>query len=208
MTHQNKEGLEALLPCPFCGGSSIYVEPDERGSGGQWVAPIHIGCSDCRVDMAQSDFTDEAVAAWNRRPDHSPDASNMADPLISSLREENESLRNAFEMSAQESSEVIIALQQENERLRRGRDEADQALVDRYRDPKTGSFSFPGDVAAIVRALSASQAQLKIYREALEPMKEVLRISDRKHPAWDAVRNAIASIEAHTALSQELSNAS
>lgn len=37
--------------------------------------------------------------------------------FLSSLREENESLRNAFEMSAQESSEVIIALEQENERL-------------------------------------------------------------------------------------------
>lgn len=56
-----------LLPCPFCGGSQTYVEPDERGSGGQWVAPIHVGCKDCRVDMATEDYVDDAIAAWNRR---------------------------------------------------------------------------------------------------------------------------------------------
>lgn len=56
-----------LLPCPLCGGNNTYIEPDEVGSGGQWVAPIHVGCKDCGLDMAQHDYTDDAVAAWNRR---------------------------------------------------------------------------------------------------------------------------------------------
>lgn len=35
------------------------------------------------------------------------------------------------------------------------RTEADHALVDKYRDPKTGSFEFPGDVAKIIRRFEA-----------------------------------------------------
>lgn len=35
------------------------------------------------------------------------------------------------------------------------RDEADNALVDKYRDPNTGSFAFPGDVAKIIRRFEA-----------------------------------------------------
>ena len=56
-------------PCPFCGGDDIYVEPDERGSGGQHVLPYHIGCPRCALDMTalSADTEAEAVALWNRR---------------------------------------------------------------------------------------------------------------------------------------------
>ncbi len=56
-----------LLPCPFCGGEEIFIEPDERGSGGQHVAPYHVGCKACNAEqMAETE--DEAIAAWNCRP--------------------------------------------------------------------------------------------------------------------------------------------
>lgn len=60
---------QMLVPCPFCGGTDIYVEPDERGSGGQWVGPIHVGCSaqtGCGAELIADD-EDEAIARWNRR---------------------------------------------------------------------------------------------------------------------------------------------
>lgn len=47
------------------------------------------------------------------------------------------------------------------------RDKADNALVDRYRDPKTGVFKFPGDVAAIVRRLDTAEAERDVLRTAV-----------------------------------------
>lgn len=55
-----------LSNCPFCGGSDIFVEPDERGSGDQWVSPIHVGCAQCKAEQ-MADDEDGAIAAWNRR---------------------------------------------------------------------------------------------------------------------------------------------
>lgn len=57
---------EAMLPCPFCGCADIFIEPDERGSGGQWVAPIHVGCMACKCEQCEDEEA-EAIAAWNRR---------------------------------------------------------------------------------------------------------------------------------------------
>lgn len=68
--------------------------------------------------------------------------------------------------------EAATALQsqaEQIERLTRERDEADNALVDKYRDPQTGTFSFPGDVASIVRRLDTAEASLAAAREALKP---------------------------------------
>jgi Lar family restriction alleviation protein len=58
-----------LLPCPFCGGDDIFMEPDEYGSGGQWVYPIHVGCSRCKVEIVcvNSDTKEDAIEAWNTR---------------------------------------------------------------------------------------------------------------------------------------------
>jgi len=55
-----------LLPCPFCGGTDIFTEPDERGSGGQWCSPIHVGCRSCKAEQRGDDVV-FARANWNRR---------------------------------------------------------------------------------------------------------------------------------------------
>ncbi|WP_423459930.1 Lar family restriction alleviation protein [Ottowia sp. VDI28] len=56
----------ALKPCPFCAGAEIFIEPDERGSGGQWVGPVHVGCKACGCQLCADDES-KAVALWNRR---------------------------------------------------------------------------------------------------------------------------------------------
>ena len=60
-----------LKRCPFCANADIFIEPDERGSGGQWIEPIHVGCSiqsGCGASLT-GDTEAEAIAAWNRRAD-------------------------------------------------------------------------------------------------------------------------------------------
>lgn len=49
--------------------------------------------------------------------------------------------------------------------LRAEYDAADHTLVDKYRDPKTGWFSFPRDAAKLIRQFEAETAKL---REALD----------------------------------------
>ena len=45
--------------------------------------------------------------------------------------------------------------------------EADNALVDKYRDPKTGIFKFPDDVAAIIRRLERERDEALAAQGAL-----------------------------------------
>lgn len=59
-------GWKPRLSCPFCGSNCLFTEPDEVGSGGQWVSPIHVGCNDCQAEQV-GDTEDEAVSRWNAR---------------------------------------------------------------------------------------------------------------------------------------------
>jgi exonuclease VII small subunit len=70
---------------------------------------------------------------------------------------------------AQEAAAALQSQAEQIEQLTRERDEADNALVDKYRDPQTGAFSFPGDVASIVRRLDTADASLAAALEALKP---------------------------------------
>lgn len=66
MTIPIPAGWKPRLACPFCGSNCLFTEPDEYGSGGQWVSPIHVGCNDCKAEQS-ADTEDEAVDRWNRR---------------------------------------------------------------------------------------------------------------------------------------------
>lgn len=59
-------GWKLRLACPFCGSNCLFTEPDEYGSGGQWVSPIHVGCNDCKAEQV-GDTEEEAVSRWNAR---------------------------------------------------------------------------------------------------------------------------------------------
>lgn len=71
------DDLVKLAACPFCGGTDIFIEPDERGSGGQWVGPIHVGCNACKCEQ-YADEDSDAISAWNRRPAAQKDAPQSA----------------------------------------------------------------------------------------------------------------------------------
>lgn len=58
---------DELKPCPFCGSADIHIAPDEVGSGGQWVGPVHVVCGGDCVAGQTGDDKESAVAAWNRR---------------------------------------------------------------------------------------------------------------------------------------------
>lgn len=75
-----------------------------------------------------------------------------------------------------EAADLIERLAARAERAEAERDKADNALVDRYRNPKTGVFSFPGDVAAIVRHLDAAEAEHDALAKALEWYEEQARL--------------------------------
>lgn len=58
---------DELKPCPFCGCANIHITPDEVGSGGQWVGPVHVVCGGDCVAGQSGDDRESAIAAWNRR---------------------------------------------------------------------------------------------------------------------------------------------
>lgn len=89
--------------------------------------------------------------------------------LVERIREAARDIRNdgtpsQVGLTDEECETVAAAI----ERLVAERDEADNALVDKYRDPKTGVFSFPGDVAKIIARLDAAEAQRDKLIEALK----------------------------------------
>lgn len=90
----------------------------------------------------------------------------------------------------------LDAVTAERDELRREGNPADHALVDRYRDPKTGVFSFPGDVAAIVRKLDAETARANAADTALNDMTHKWGEADRQRmAAEDALKEAVGVIQ-------------
>jgi hypothetical protein len=110
---------DGLQPCPLCGSREhLFVEPDERGSGGQWVSPIHVGCCQwkgCGVAVTGDD-TEEATAKWNTRAMHQ--ASRIAEGIVSEEGEQKQlsAIVNAvsrvdhFIMSDEAAKAVLAAL--------------------------------------------------------------------------------------------------
>ncbi len=76
-----------LPPCPFCGGEDIYIEPDEIGSGGQWVYPLHIGCKSCGCEQVdfEGDSRADAASRWNRRARGTTARAALPEPAVRQL---------------------------------------------------------------------------------------------------------------------------
>jgi len=78
MKTQERNDMEELKPCPFCGGEAEYDNSDYRG-GGQWI-----GCKTCGGRAWKPYRTgDEVYVLWNARP------------IEDSLRKERDELREA-----------------------------------------------------------------------------------------------------------------
>lgn len=96
--------------------------------------------------------------------------------------------------------------------MRAERDAADNALIDKYRDPKTGHFNFPADVAAIIRRLDAAEAQVLRLTEENEALRRVLGNAEKALSAaerWIEAEFPNSEIELNGALSNvhaEVSN--
>jgi Lar family restriction alleviation protein len=58
-----------LKPCPFC-GAEPRVRPVRNHSNGMRYASVVCWNDDCKVSVhATGDSEEEAIAAWNRRPE-------------------------------------------------------------------------------------------------------------------------------------------
>jgi len=60
--------MDELKPCPFCGGSAVYIAKNYLGQH-------YVRCPDCGAVVWGSDTDEtitekEAVKAWNRRADN------------------------------------------------------------------------------------------------------------------------------------------
>lgn len=78
---------DELKLCPFCGGIEVFVEPDEIGSGGQKVGPMHVGCAGCKAEQTGDD-EQQARANWNRRAQPQPSGPvSGADGLTPGIKE-------------------------------------------------------------------------------------------------------------------------
>ena len=55
------------IPCPFCGGTNLYIDGYEHGVGKRW----RVVCLDCMamVDPGTVQQKYRAIEAWNRRAD-------------------------------------------------------------------------------------------------------------------------------------------
>ena len=75
-----------LLPCPFCGGEAFVatVEHPKENRPNEYRFHGQIMCYKCQAtagttgfDLTHEEATKKAIAAWNRRADHLPDATKM-----------------------------------------------------------------------------------------------------------------------------------
>ncbi len=50
-----------LKPCPFCGGTAVYAEDDNK------LFPYRVVCQKCRIGTQFEANLSKAIEAWNTR---------------------------------------------------------------------------------------------------------------------------------------------
>ena len=53
--------MNELKPCPFCGGTDLYID------GGEFLQDFEVRCVKCGGRVCYFATKAEALAAWNRR---------------------------------------------------------------------------------------------------------------------------------------------
>lgn len=102
MTQPDKslsERVEALKPCPFCGGTSSLVAHDGRTTSKHYTA--HVWCGNCEVSQdicwgnTQENASGNAIKNWNMRPMEEQLQRELADK-----QRENQRLRETLQKIA------------------------------------------------------------------------------------------------------------
>lgn len=60
--------------------------------------------------------------------------------------------------------------------------------------PLSPILDYAADIAALLDRLDKAERECEALRNVLPAMREVLRISDRKHDAWDQAKAAINAV--------------
>ena len=68
---KGEKRMNELKPCPFCGGTNLYVDGYDHTAGKRW----RVVCLDCMatVDLGWVQQKYRAIEAWNRRAEPAND---------------------------------------------------------------------------------------------------------------------------------------
>lgn len=185
MTHQNKDGIEALLPCPFCGSDDINTE-----------GPCYTQfmCNGCGASAYDKSSREEAIVAWNRR---APDATSQAQLKIyrEALEEVSKGIGSVRWMDPPDGGNVSLG-----EQVRRMR--IDLETAERWRDSLREALTPSGDT----KAAYAGEFHERI--EVANPMHEGNEddepetITQSVPVSWTTIKEIMATILARSSLSQ------
>ena len=60
-----RQGVEMLKPCPFCGGTASMIEIEDPERAGEMLYTVW--CEECGCGTAPANTPDEVVERWNMR---------------------------------------------------------------------------------------------------------------------------------------------
>jgi hypothetical protein len=164
------KSLEYGLSHGFIENPFSIPKPDATGKCGELVTVRRI------LDRAQL-WTSTDADDYNVKADHVASqlvTRSQADELLAAVTKERDHWKEYSSGQGKLIESGVFVTNDEYVRLTAleakltERDEADHKLIDKYRDPRTGTFSFPGDVATIIRHFETKLAAAEKALEAIE----------------------------------------